>query len=634
MSKLFDFFRRERRAVTLRDPDGWRDMGLLGTRTSSGIVVGPDSALAHPAFLGAARLVAELTASLPILVYERTRAGKRRADNHRVFALLHERPNDLMTPFSLKETLALHVLTHGNGYLHVLRQDSLPVALWPLHPTRVSIDLQRRPIVYKVTTPQGQVIELPPADVVHVAILADDGITGRSPVQLAREAIGAALAAEEFAAEFFGNNATPAGVLTTPNALSPEAYQRLKESWNAAHGRGRRHGTAVLEQGTEFKPITSTAEAAQLVETRKLALRLIAAAMRIPAHLLDPEARGTYSNVETQSLEFLTFSLQPMLTRIEEALSRKLFTPAEQDRFFAEFLTDGLLRSDTSTRYGAYKTGIEARFLTPAEVRQRENLPALPPGNTGIAGDGRQDHRPVETRAGRTDAVHAEFVALLEPAIRRVVARETSELSTLVPKAHDREAAITGYFAGAAWMEEAVRDAYTRVVERAHKLAVAAVTGAVAAGKLAAPAVDLAALVEPAAAELIAGFVARHRGISQGRWLSAVRAAVDENALAEAITALVDEELATRAGKAAEVEAAAARNEVSLRTYRQAGVRRVAWVTSPGSCAFCRSLDGRTVGLDAPFVQGGEDLGGLVVSGPRVRPPLHEGCSCTLAIEG
>ena len=381
--KWLSFLRREHRAMTLRDPDGWRE--LFGTQTASGVVVTAESALGHPAVLGAVRLLAELTASLPLLVYERTGNGKRRAEEHPVWRLLHEAPNEMMTPFTLKETLVLHLLTFGNAYLLVVRQAGKPVALWPIHPTRVSLDTTGGVFTYRVSLPEGS-RTYPPSDVVHVPLLAQDGLRGASPIQLAREAIGAALAAEEFAANYFANGAQPSGVLTVPGSLSPEAYKRLKESWNAAHGPGKRHGTAVLEQGTKFEPLSSTAEAAQLVESRQFAMRLIAAALRIPPHLLDPTARGAYANVETQSLEFLTFSLQPMLTRIEEALSRKLFAPGEP--YFCEFLTEGLLRVDTRTRYSAYEVGIRAGFLTVDEVRARENLPPLPPQPSSSAQEG------------------------------------------------------------------------------------------------------------------------------------------------------------------------------------------------------------------------------------------------------
>src|SRR5690625_345448 len=338
----------ERRSVTLRDADGWRDW--LGTRTSSGVAVTPETALGHPAVLGAVRLLAELVASLPLVTYERTSGGRRRAEGHPVYHLLHEAPNDIMTPFTWKETFVMHLLLHGDAY-NLIDWDGIhPAALWPLHPTRTSLDDAGGTFAYKGSTSSGP-REYSPRDVVHVPILAADGMRGQSPIMLAREAIGAALASEEHAALYFGNSAQPSVVLTHPGHLSDEGASRLKETWNSWFRSGGRHGTAILEEGMKAEAVSGSAQEAQLIEARQFAMRLVAAAMRIPPHLLDPSTRSTYANVETQSIELLTFTLQPLLTRIEEALSRKLFSPKERSRYYVEFLVDGLLRSDTRTRY-------------------------------------------------------------------------------------------------------------------------------------------------------------------------------------------------------------------------------------------------------------------------------------------
>ena len=378
MSWLTRLFRREeKRSMTLRDPDGW--VSLMGWATNAGITVTPETALTHPAVLGAVRLIAELTASLPLVVYERTANGRQRAENHPVYKLLHEAPNSIMAPFTFKETLALHLLLFGNAYVLIQwGETGAPEALWPLHPSRVRVDVGPGvPISYTVTGTDGTQTRYGPDDILHIPLLAMDGIVGRSPVQLAKEAIGAALAAEEHAAAYFANAARPSGVLKTQGTLSPEAAKRLRESWQAAYGHGKA-GTAVLEDGIEFEPISGNAQESQLIESRQHAMRAIAAALRIPPHLLDPTARGTYANVETQSLEFLTFSLQPFLTRLEEAFTLKLFLPGERERYFVEFLTDGLLRTDIRTRSQAYATAIKAGYMTVNEVRQRENLPPLP----------------------------------------------------------------------------------------------------------------------------------------------------------------------------------------------------------------------------------------------------------------
>lgn len=393
MNIIKRFFRKpetENRGMTLRDPDGWRE--LFGFSTTAGITVTADSALSHPAVLGAVRLIAELTASLPLITYERTAdGGKRRADWHPVFELLHARPNPQQTPFTFKESLSLHLLLYGNAYVLVeWGDDGRPAALWPVHPARVAVEvLDSGDLLYKVTT-RGRQKAYTADDMLHVPLLSLDGLTGRSPVQVAREAIGAALAAEEHAAAYFANSARPSGVLKVPGTLTEMAAKRLKESWQAAYGRGKTHSVAVLEDGVAYENIAANAQEAQLIESRQFAMRTIAAALRIPPHLLDPSARGTYANVETQSLEFLTFSLQPFLTRLEEAFTLKLFTREERRRLYVEFLTDSLLRADTKTRYSCYQMAIASGFMTPNEARRRENLEPLPGGDDIRPGSNQQ----------------------------------------------------------------------------------------------------------------------------------------------------------------------------------------------------------------------------------------------------
>jgi len=367
----------EKRALPWRDPDGWQS--LIGGTTAAGVTVTAETAMGHPAVLGAVRMIAELTASLPLITYKRTAGGKVRAEGHPVYELLHTRPNPQQTPFAFKETLCLHLLLHGNAYILIQWGDNgSPEALWPIHPSRVYMELQDEgTLLYKVTT-QGQRKDYTADDMLHITMLSLDGLTGKSPVQLARESIAAALAGEEHAASYFANSARPSGILKVSNTLTEESAKRLKEGWQAAYGRGKSHGTAVLEDGTAFEPISSNAQEAQLIESRQFSMRAIAAALRIPAHMLDPTVRGAYANVETQSLEFLTFSLQPFLTRLEEALTLKLFTNTERQNLFVEFLTDSLLRTDTKTRYSCYQTAITSGFMTPNEARIRENLRPLP----------------------------------------------------------------------------------------------------------------------------------------------------------------------------------------------------------------------------------------------------------------
>jgi HK97 family phage portal protein len=621
------FKRGEEKRATLRDPDGWRE--LIGFTTTAGITVTAESALGHPAVLGAVRLIAELTASLPLLVYERTADGRRRAQAHPVYRLLHEEPNPQQTPFTFKETMALHLLLHGNCYLLVQwAEDGSPAALWPLYPSRVQVEMNNGVILYKVTN-QGRLVTYTPDDILHIPLLALDGVVGRSPVQLAREAIGAALAAEEYAAGYFANAARPSGVLKTAGVLSEDAAKRLRESWQAAYGRGKA-GTAVLEDGVEFEPIADNAQESQLIESRQFAMRMIAAALRIPPHLLDPTARGTYANVETQSLEFLTFSLQPFLARIEEALTLKLFTPTERRRYFVEFLTDGLLRADTRTRYQAYQMALQSGFMTPNEVRLRENLPPLPEPPAVPA----RNEAAVETRAARKRDIQLRGKARIEAVARRVLEKERADVLAIAEKALGRrdagliEAAIGDYYQDTGWIAAEFQPAFAELAAEARRDA----------------AEDLGtdpwsdASWDEFIAPLAAAYAARHAAISLATVKLALQA-VSEEAVKEALETVLADMADTRPGKIAALESASVANEAALQTYRRAGVTKIKWLAHAGACDFCRRLDGKVVGVGEPFVAAGETIPGpqgdmsrrLTARQPRMRPPIHLGCHCSLA---
>lgn len=382
--RLLGLRRQEKRSTTLTDPDGWRT--IWGTESGAGVTVTPEAALTHAAVLAAVRLLAETVASLPIILYRRLPdGGKVRATDHPLYHLLHLKPNPRMAAFSLKEAMQASLALYGNGYALIdWGPDGRPAALWPLLPTMVTPeqDAETGNLQYRVQTRKGSKV-LPADQVLHIPGFSFDGLVGKSPITLAREAIGLALAQDEHGAAFFARGARMSGILTYPGALSPEARERLRKGWEAmANGRDNAWRTAVLEDGMKFEALTIPNKDAEWLAARKFSVNEIARIFRVPPHLIGDLERATFSNIETQSLEFLTYSLRPWLTRWEESLTVQLLTPAEQETYFVEFLTADLLRGDTKSRYEAYRMAREAGWLSVNEIRQAENLPPVEGGDT------------------------------------------------------------------------------------------------------------------------------------------------------------------------------------------------------------------------------------------------------------
>jgi HK97 family phage portal protein len=238
-----------------------------------------------------------------------------------------------------------------------------------LAPERVGVTVPNGAVEYRV---DGQ--EVDPASIWHVkAFCAAGNVLGLSPITHARQAIGLGLGAEKFASQFFGESATPSGLLTTEQRITSEQAAELRERWAARH-QGRRD-IAVLGDGARFQAVSISPEESQFLETTRANVATIARYFGVQPELIGGESGGslTYANVEQRALDFLTFGLRPWLVRLEVALSALLSSTTT-----VKFNAAALVRTDLLTRYQAHESAIRAGWKLRSEVRELEDLPAIP----------------------------------------------------------------------------------------------------------------------------------------------------------------------------------------------------------------------------------------------------------------
>jgi HK97 family phage portal protein len=366
-----------RRSATAPIPhDRYFAVGPWGYLDSSRI--SPDTAIRFTAVLSAVKVISETLAALPVMVYRRRPdGGKDRATKHPLYKLLRQRPNSLKTSsFEFREMLTAHVLLWGNGYAQILRNSlDEPVELRPMHPSRVTPKVENERLVYVLRMPDGGEQKLSAEQVLHIRGYRDSGNEGLSVVAAAEKAIRAGLSLEDFGMNFFEGGAFPSGVLEyEQGTMSQQAKDNLRESWQKIHGGANRgKQIAVLEAGLKWKQMMIPQTDAQFLEQRKFQISEIARIFRVPPHMLADLDRATFSNIEQQSLEFITYTMLPWFRRWEEALGRDLIDADEADDVFVEFIPDALLRGDTLTRATAYRTQIECGILSRNEARLMEN---------------------------------------------------------------------------------------------------------------------------------------------------------------------------------------------------------------------------------------------------------------------
>ncbi len=351
--------------------------------TSSGKVVNERTAIQTTAVYACVRVLAEAIAALPLHTYKYTDNGKEKALDHNLYHILHNEPNPEMTSFVFRETLMGHLLLYGNAYAQIIRDGrGKVIALYPLLPDKMIVDrTEKGNLIYQYNK-DGLIYQLKSEEVLHIPGLGFDGLVGYSPIAMAKNAIGMAIATEEYGAKFFSNGANPGGVLEHPGVVKDPA--RIRESWNSVYqGSGNAHKVAVLEEGMKFQSIGIPPEQAQFLETRKFQLNEIARIFRVPPHMIGDLEKSSFSNIEQQSLEFVMYTLDPWVVRWEQAINRALLSTLEKKEYFVKFNVNGLLRGDYQSRMSGYAVGRQNGWLSADDIRELEDMNKLPIGSGG-----------------------------------------------------------------------------------------------------------------------------------------------------------------------------------------------------------------------------------------------------------
>jgi HK97 family phage portal protein len=350
--------------------------GNFSLPTMSGVTVTPHTALTIAALWNAVNIYGNAIAGLKLYIAEHLgRGGRKPALDNPIYDLLSFTPNPMTTSFRFRQSGVGHVMTHGNWYSEIERdRNAIPVALHLLDPknTEPRITEGSHELVYELVR-EKKILKA--KDVLHIAGLGWDGVKGYSPVSMARETLGLAIAEQSHTASLMGNNAAPTGHLEYPGKLADKAKGTLRDNWNKIHqGPDRKGNLAILDGGLKWVMESFSPADTELILSRGFSIAEIARIYNLPQHMLGLLDHATFSNIEEQNLAFYQLSLWPWLENIEQELNKKLLTPDDRRIYVVCFDPSNLLRGNTAARTAYYDSLFDKGALSPNEIRIREGL--------------------------------------------------------------------------------------------------------------------------------------------------------------------------------------------------------------------------------------------------------------------
>lgn len=340
-------------AANVTSSDELRGIISGGSGSASGEAVSPERAVRLSAVYSSVLTAVWPTAQLPLILFRRLPNGSREEDTtNPLFSLLKDQPNEWQTSLEWREIKQRDVELRGNAYsLKIFGTGQRVQELIRLHPDQMKVtqDEKTLRLAYEYTRPDGRRVPFKQEEIFHIRGMGDDGLVGQSPISLHRETIGDALAVQRHGSKFYASGAKPLGAIEQEAPMGEEAREAFKKDFEQTYtGSENAFRTLMLPHGLKYKEISVSPRDAQYIDARKFSVTDIARIFKVPPHMIGDLEKATFSNIEEQSLEFVTYSMLPRLTRWEQAIKRDLLRESSDN--FAKFNVSALLRGDFQSR--------------------------------------------------------------------------------------------------------------------------------------------------------------------------------------------------------------------------------------------------------------------------------------------
>ncbi|MGU8467661.1 phage portal protein [Clostridium perfringens] len=373
--------------VSLSDSNFWEKFGI-----KLGFSISGKKALKENTVYICTKIRAESIGKLSLKVYKEREEYK----EHELYYLLKYKPNPLMNSINFWKCIEAQRTLKGNAYAYIERNKKGQVTgIYPIDSDNVTKVIDDNNFLsslskvwYIVIDNKGIKHKLYSDEILHfIGDITLDGLIGIAPLEYLKCTVENGRATQEFVNKFFKNGLSTKGVIQYVGDLDEKAKRTFRKEFESmSNGLENAHSVSLLPLGYQFQPLSLSMADAQFLENSKLTKREISAAFGMKSYHLNDLERATFNNLTEQQKDFYITTLQPSLTNYEQEMQDKLFSQYETLKDVrVEFNVDTILRSDIKTRYESYRIGIQSGFLSPNEVRKKENLPAKEGGDELLA---------------------------------------------------------------------------------------------------------------------------------------------------------------------------------------------------------------------------------------------------------
>lgn len=363
----------------------WADILRKQTGSKAGVTINLQSALKVSVFFACLRKISQGCAQVPFKLFQSIDVNGLPsivpARGHSLYDLMAVMPNEWTTSYEFRESLVIHAAL-GNAYAFINRVGPKITELILLNPSRVEkVQGTDYKITYKVTGDSGDVRVFPAEAVWHVRGPSWDGLLGMDVLNLAREALGLAIATEETHAKLHAKGVRPSGTYSVEGSLDATQYAQLK-AWIEKEFSGAENSAMpmILDRGAKWVSQTMSGLDAQHLETRKFEIEEVCRFLDVmPIMIGYSDKATTYASAEQMFLAHVVHTLAPWYARIEQSADANLLTPKERaDGLYFKFIDAGLLRGAAKDRADYYSkalgSGGSPAWMTQDEVRALDEL--------------------------------------------------------------------------------------------------------------------------------------------------------------------------------------------------------------------------------------------------------------------